>query len=38
MMYLLKVKIFSAEAALMNTSNPYPHVFSELRAFVPCQV
>lgn len=38
MMYLLKVKIFSTEAALMDTSNPYPRVFSELGAFVPCQV
>lgn len=38
MMYFLKVKVFSKEATLMNTSNPYPHVFSELGAFVPCQV
>lgn len=38
MMYLLKVKIFSTEAALMDTSYPYPHVFSKLGAFVPCQV
>lgn len=36
MMYLLKV-IFSTEAAFMDTSNPYPHVFSEINAFVPCQ-
>lgn len=38
MMYLLEVKIFFTEAALMDTSNPSPHVFSELGAFVPCQV
>lgn len=38
MMYLLKVKIFSREAALVHTSNPYSQAFSELGAFVPCQV
>lgn len=38
MMYLLKVKISSTEAVLMDNCNPYPCVFSELGAFVPCQV
>lgn len=38
MMYLLKVKIFSTEAALVDTSNPCSHVFSEMGAFVPCNV
>lgn len=38
MMYLLKVKIFSTEAALMDTSNPHPHVFTELGTFVSWQV
>lgn len=37
MMYLLKVKVFSTEATLMDTSNAY-HVFNELGAFVPCRV
>lgn len=38
MMYVLKVNIISAEAVFMDTSNPYPRGFSELGAFVPCQV